>query len=52
MHPELDVAAISEVIETCLEKIPPEPVANLAQLIQTDLTARATAQRMMRRLHC
>ncbi|WP_313914278.1 1-deoxy-D-xylulose-5-phosphate reductoisomerase [Tahibacter sp.] len=49
---QLPFLAISEVIEACLEKIPPEPVANLAQLIQTDLTARATAQRMMRRLHC
>jgi 1-deoxy-D-xylulose-5-phosphate reductoisomerase len=49
---QLPFLAISEVIESCLEKIPPEPVANLGQLIQTDLTARATAQRMMRRLHC
>jgi 1-deoxy-D-xylulose-5-phosphate reductoisomerase len=49
---QLPFLAISEVIEACLEKLPPEPVANLAQLIQTDLTARSTAQRMMRRLHC
>ncbi|MCQ4166314.1 1-deoxy-D-xylulose-5-phosphate reductoisomerase [Tahibacter harae] len=49
---QLPFLAISEVIEACLDEIPPEPVANLAQLIQTDLTARATAQRMMRRLHC
>lgn len=49
---QLPFLAISEVIEACLEATPPEPVANLAQLIQTDLTARATAQRMMRRLHC
>lgn len=49
---QLPFLAIAEVIESCLEKIPPEPVANLAQLIQTDLTARDTAQRMMRRLHC
>lgn len=49
---QLPFLAIAEVIESCLEKIPPEPVANLGQLIQTDLTARDTAQRMMRRLHC
>ncbi|TDR43884.1 1-deoxy-D-xylulose 5-phosphate reductoisomerase [Tahibacter aquaticus] len=49
---QLPFLAIAEVIESCLEKIPSEPVANLAQLIQTDLTARDTAQRMMRRLHC
>lgn len=49
---QLPFLAIGEVIDACLEAIPAEPVENLAQLIQTDLTARATAQRMMRRLHC
>ena len=43
---------IADIIEACLEAVPAEPVDNLARLIQTDLTARATAQRMMRRLHC
>jgi 1-deoxy-D-xylulose-5-phosphate reductoisomerase len=49
---QLPFLAIGEIIEACLEAIPAEPVANLTQLIQTDLTARETAQRMMRRLHC
>ncbi|MBN8740031.1 MAG: 1-deoxy-D-xylulose-5-phosphate reductoisomerase [Lysobacterales bacterium 69-70] len=49
---QLPFLAIAEVIEACLEQIPAEPVTDLAQLIQTDLTARAAAQRMMRRLHC
>ena len=49
---QLPFLAIGEIIEACLEASPAEPVDNLAQLIQTDLTARATAQRMMRRLHC
>ncbi|MBL8296813.1 MAG: 1-deoxy-D-xylulose-5-phosphate reductoisomerase [Rhodanobacteraceae bacterium] len=49
---QLPFLAISEIIEACLDAIPAEPVENLTQLIQTDLTARATAQRMMRRLHC
>jgi 1-deoxy-D-xylulose-5-phosphate reductoisomerase len=49
---QLPFLAIGEIIEACLEAIPAEPVTNLTQLIQTDLTARETAQRMMRRLHC
>lgn len=49
---QLPFLAIAEIIEACLDKIPAEPVTDLAQLIQTDLTARAAAQRMMRRLHC
>ncbi|WP_257386645.1 1-deoxy-D-xylulose-5-phosphate reductoisomerase, partial [Tahibacter caeni] len=49
---QLPFLAIAEVIEACLDTIPAEPVTGLDQLIQTDLTARAAAQRMMRRLHC
>lgn len=49
---QLPFLAISDVIDACLTALPAEPVTNLAQLIQTDLTARTTAQRMMRRLHC
>lgn len=47
----LPFLAIAEVIEATLEALPPEPVRDVDQLIQTDLTARHTAQRMMRR-HC
>ncbi|MDC8012207.1 1-deoxy-D-xylulose-5-phosphate reductoisomerase [Tahibacter soli] len=47
----LPFLAIAEIIEATLDALPPEPVRDVEQLIQTDLTARHTAQRMMRR-HC
>jgi 1-deoxy-D-xylulose-5-phosphate reductoisomerase len=47
----LPFLAIAEVIEATLDALPTEPVRGVEQLIQTDLTARHTAQRMMRR-HC
>jgi 1-deoxy-D-xylulose-5-phosphate reductoisomerase len=47
----LPFLAIAEIIEETLDALPSEPVEDVGQLIQTDLTARHTAQRMMRR-HC
>jgi 1-deoxy-D-xylulose-5-phosphate reductoisomerase len=47
----LPFLAIAEIIEATLDALPPEPVRDVEQLIQTDLTARHAAQRMMRR-HC
>jgi 1-deoxy-D-xylulose-5-phosphate reductoisomerase len=49
---QLPFLAIAEVIEAVLEKVTVEPVHDLAQLVQTDLTARHTAQRMMRTSFC
>ena len=49
---QLPFLAIAEVIEATLDATALEPVRDLAQLVQTDLTARHTAQRMMRRSFC
>jgi len=49
---QLPFLAIPEVIESTLAAMSPEPVRDLAQLVQTDLTARHTAQRMMRTSFC
>ena len=48
----LPFLAIAEVIESSLEALAVEPVQTLEQLVQTDLTARLTAQSMIRRSFC
>lgn len=48
----LPFLAIPEVIEYTLMKLPPEPVTDLDSLVQMDLTARQTAQRMMHTSFC
>jgi len=48
----LPFLAIPELIEGTLAAMPAEPVTDLASLVYVDLTARQTAQRMMRRSFC
>lgn len=48
----LPFLAIPEVIEATLAKLPPQPVTDLDSLVQTDLTARQAAHRMMRTSFC
>jgi len=48
----LPFLAIPELIEATLDAMPAEPVTNIDGLIYADLTARAQAQRMMRRAFC
>ncbi|HEX4481689.1 MAG TPA: 1-deoxy-D-xylulose-5-phosphate reductoisomerase [Rudaea sp.] len=48
----LPFLAIPELIEATLAAMPPEPVGDLESLVYVDLTARQSAQRMMRRSFC
>jgi 1-deoxy-D-xylulose-5-phosphate reductoisomerase len=48
----LPFLAIPELIEGTLGAMPAEPVRDLESLVYVDLTARQTAQRMMRRSFC
>ncbi len=48
----LPFLAIPELIEGTLAAMPAEPVADLESLVYVDLTARHSAQRMMRRSFC
>jgi 1-deoxy-D-xylulose-5-phosphate reductoisomerase len=49
---QLPFLAIAEVIEATLDALPVAPVESLSQLVQMDLTARQTAQSMIRRSFC
>jgi len=48
----LPFLAIAEVIEACLDAVPAAPVDDIEALVQSDLTARREASRIMRRSFC